>query len=179
MSKGNATQFATATVNVTMLFRMRDCWRAQKVKQCNLLPQCYGCLVQASSIYDMNYYLKLFGVAEERAPFVFVDAVAPHYFTCVNGDEASACGSVLAAVAKDYHPFTKQSLKEAFVSPFGVLFVLFAVAMIAIEAWDASKVLRAKAVEKELWELYQTDQSQYASIMRSMREEEEEEEEEV
>ena len=69
--------------------------------------------------------------------------------------------------------------KEVFVSAFGVLFALLAVAMIAIEVWDASKVLREKAVEKELWELYQTDQSQYASIMRSMREEEEEEEEEV
>lgn len=179
MSKGNATQFATATVNVTMLFRMRDCWQAQKVKQCNLLPQCYGCLVQASSIYDMNYYLKLFDVAEERVPFVFVDAVVPHYFTCMNGNESSVCESVLAAVAKDYHHLTKQSLKEVFVSAFGVLFALLAVAMIAIEVWDASKVLREKAVEKELWELYQTDQSQYASIMRSMREEEEEEEEEV
>lgn len=164
-------------LSTTLEFAMRDCSASTNLKQCNLLPQCYACLVNAASLYDMDYYLKPFSVDYQDYHFTYIDTSAPHYFVCVRGQTVQACAPVMAYVQANYRVVTRRPLGEVIVSVYGVVFVVFVGLIVGLEVCDWRAIRRTKQVEQELWELYQTDQSQYTSIMRSLQEEEEVEEE--
>ena len=161
-------------LTTTLEFVMRDCSSSTLLKQCNLLPQCYACLVNAASIYDMDYYLKLFSVDDQDYHFTYVDTSTPHYFTCVRGQESQACGEVMDFVDANYRTVTKRPLSEVLVSLYAVVFVVLVGLIVWLEVSDWCAIHRAMQVELELWELYLTDQSQYTSVMRSLQEEEDE-----
>lgn len=108
-------------LTTTLEFVMRDCSSSTLLKQCNLLPQCYACLVNAASIYDMDYYLKLFSVDDQDYHFTYVDTSTPHYFTCVRGQESQACGEVMEFVDANYRTVTKRPLSEVLVSLYAVV----------------------------------------------------------
>ena len=159
---------------------VRDCNLVERVSICSFLPGCTSCFVseKTNSDFFSRYFLAvdIFGESEAKSSrkiaFYQLHDLATEYLACMDIVEGDSC-----QVAVDYLSLNTGSLYESADYPpsFSIVTcVCIVLGVLILVFLDVRSVRLAYLFDRDLWNIYLEDQSQYREIVNAIREESEE-----
>ena len=169
----------TMEFQFSVYFVSRGCRVITNTRGCNLLPGCYGCLLNMEYIQYPNYFGKSYAISRIQE-FTYRNQGIPHYFTCVDVENELSSQAICTSAVIEARDIQSTLDKESFFTILSDSYMFFVYAFLLVIAcfivYDVRVLVKARKFELELWELYLNDYNEYRTIVSTLQQEDEEEE---
>ena len=170
--KSYEEQYYEVSCSFYLFYHVTDCNQVTNTKSCTLLPNCVACLLTYTGLQQMDYFIRLFSdEPSDEIRFVSFSQPSTYVLSCNQGTDVESCSAIVEYVEANEEILLGQSIGSLLYNFFTIVELVLLLLMIIFLLLEWRRYRRMRAMEREMWHLYEENYSEYREIVNVMHEE--------